>query len=312
MPADGARRAQAGTQLQGSIRHIAAITAGLLLAGLVLATVVLVGEPVAAHGPGESPGSALAEARPAAAALSAVRGGTASLQGPPTPAASAAYAIPVYRHGSRTARLVALTFDDGFSPSATLRILQVLEREDVVATFFPYGWAVSRNASVWRRVADAGHPIANHTQSHRVLTRLSEAQVLRELTDARRTVERVTGKSMAPLLRPPGGAWNAATARAAKKAGIRAIVLWDVDPQDWRGLSARTISARSVVGTNGSIVLLHAGPAATASALRSIIRSYRSRGFEFVTVPQILGLEELPGAASTVGAGTASRMWLSR
>jgi len=211
-------------------------------------------------------------------------------------------AVPVYRHGARTVRLVALTFDDGYSPTATLKILQILQSERVPATFFPYGWAVNRNPSVWRMVADAGYPIGNHTQSHRVLTRLSESQVVRELTDARRTVERVTGRPMVPLVRPPGGAWNAATARAAKAAGFGGIVLWDVDPHDWRGRSASIIAARATGGTNGSIVLLHAGPKATPLALRAIIRSYRARGFAFVTVSQVLGLEPLPGATGTLDA----------
>ena len=279
---------------RGSLRpglHIA------LAAALVITLAVPFAAPAAAHGPADAGGAAILGGAPATRDVAA--GSPAGL----APSA-ASYAIPIYRHGSRAKRLVALTFDDGFNPTATLKILGILESENVVATFFPYGWAVSRNASVWRRVAAAGHSIANHTQGHKVLTRLSHAQVVKELTDARRTVERVTGKKMVPLLRPPGGAWNAATARAAKAAGIRGIVLWDVDPQDWRGYSASTIAARSVVGKNGSIVLLHAGPSATASALRSIIRSYRSRGFSFVTVEQILGLASLPDEAAS-GRGTA-------
>jgi peptidoglycan/xylan/chitin deacetylase (PgdA/CDA1 family) len=220
-------------------------------------------------------------------------------------------AVPVYRHGSRAKRLVALTFDDGYNPTATLKILEVLQAEGVIATFFPYGWAVSSHPAVWRRVAQAGYPIANHTQSHRVLTRLSESQVIKELSDARRTVERITGRAMVPLVRPPGGAWNAVTARAAKAAGFQGIVLWDVDPQDWRGLSAATITARSTIGRNGSIVLLHAGPAGTPAALRSIIRSYRSRGFRFVTVSQILGLQPLATRTEEhrPGNGLAAASW---
>jgi peptidoglycan/xylan/chitin deacetylase (PgdA/CDA1 family) len=251
------------------------------VAVLALAAVLLVplAAPAAAHEPslGPSPAQASAVVKPKPA-------------------------VPVYRHGPRAERIVALTFDDGYSPSATLKILQILQSERVPATFFPYGWAVNRNPSVWRKVADAGYPIGNHTQSHRILTRLSESQVVKELTDARRTVERVTGRPMVPLVRPPGGAWNAATARAVKAAGFRGIVLWDVDPQDWRRASASTVASRATGGTSGSIVLMHAGSAATPSALRSIIRSYRARGFRFVTVSQILGLEPPANAASALGA----------
>jgi peptidoglycan-N-acetylglucosamine deacetylase len=263
-------------------------------ATLALSAVLLVGPaaPVAAQEPAGIAGSA-GIAGPAGAGPTEPPGGAA------TAVVKARTAVPVYRHGPRTVRLVALTFDDGYSPTATLKILEVLQSERVPATFFPYGWAVNRNPSVWRKVADAGYPIGNHTQSHRVLTHLSERQVIRELTDARRTIERVTGRPMVPLVRPPGGAWNAATARAAKAAGFGGIVLWDVDPQDWRGRSASTIASRAGGGTSGSIVLLHAGPRATPLALRAIIRSYRARGFTFVTVSQVLGLEPPADATGT-------------
>ncbi len=270
-------------------------------ATLALSAVLLVepAAPVAAQEPSVIAGPA-GIVGPAGAIPREPPGGAATAVVKPKPA------VPVYRHGARTARLVALTFDDGYSPTATLKILQILQSERVPATFFPYGWAVNRNPSVWRRVADAGYPIGNHTQSHRVLTRLSESQVVRELTDARRTVERVTGRPMVPLIRPPGGSWNAATARAVKAAGLRGIVLWDVDPQDWRGRSASIITARAAGGTSGSIILLHAGPKATPLALRAIIRSYRARGFMFVTVSQVLGLEPLAGATGATGAPAAA------
>jgi peptidoglycan/xylan/chitin deacetylase (PgdA/CDA1 family) len=220
----------------------------------------------------------------------------ASLPGSPAPVAApvagagtiAASSTTVYRHGSRARRVVALTFDDGYSPTATLEILRILEAEHVPATFFPYGWAVRANPAVWRRVAADGYEIGNHTQAHRDLARLTYRQALEQLTTAQSTIERVTGRPMTTLFRPPYGSYTAATLRAAGAAGYDALVLWDVDTRDWSGVSSSTITARATAGGNGSIVLMHAGPAATPHALRAIIRSYRARGFDFVSLTELL------------------------
>jgi peptidoglycan/xylan/chitin deacetylase (PgdA/CDA1 family) len=90
-------------------------------------------------------------------------------------------------------------------------------------------------------------------------------------------------------MRPPYGAYSTATRHAALLAGYSALALWDVDTRDWSGISASAIVARAIVGTHGSIVLMHAGPANTPAALRRIIANYRSRGYRFVTVPALLG-----------------------
>jgi peptidoglycan/xylan/chitin deacetylase (PgdA/CDA1 family) len=92
-------------------------------------------------------------------------------------------------------------------------------------------------------------------------------------------------------MRPPGGLWDEATRVAASLAGEPTIVLWDVDTNDWTGIGARRIRASALSGTRGSIVVLHTSSIATVRALPGIIRGYRKRGFEFVTVGQLLGIE---------------------
>ncbi len=89
-------------------------------------------------------------------------------------------------------------------------------------------------------------------------------------------------------MRPPGGSYTKATAQAIARAGYSTIVLWDVDARDWAGGSASTIRVRAIRGTNGSIVLMHAGPTNTVKALPAIIASYKARGFHFVTIPELL------------------------
>jgi peptidoglycan/xylan/chitin deacetylase (PgdA/CDA1 family) len=199
--------------------------------------------------------------------------------------------VPVFAHGSRAQHVIALTFDDGYSPSATAQILAILESEHVAATFFPYAAAVQRAPSLWRSVAAAGYPIANHTATHPDLTTLSAGRVRAQLEEARTTIERITGFPMVDVFRPPYGAWNASVLREAAAAGCLAAVLWDVDTRDWTGIPAATIAARAEAGTNGSIVLMHAGPAQTPRALPAIIEWYRSRGYGFVTIPELLGAQ---------------------
>jgi peptidoglycan/xylan/chitin deacetylase (PgdA/CDA1 family) len=224
---------------------------------------------------------------------------TQASMAPPTPAApsqatntASTTSVPtrlrVVYHGDRHRKVVALTFDDGYSPTALRQILAILKRDKVGATFFPYGWAVHQDPAGWHMVVAAGYPIGNHTLSHPLLTRLTYAQVITEMIRGRRTIDLYSGGRSADYMRPPGGALNAATARAILKAGYPTIVMWDVDTLDWQRPSVATIVARAIRGTNGSIVLMHSGPRNTPRALPAIIASYRARGFTLVTISELL------------------------
>jgi peptidoglycan/xylan/chitin deacetylase (PgdA/CDA1 family) len=206
---------------------------------------------------------------------------------PPAASGSSARA---FRSGPRTDKVIALTFDDGYSPSETRAIFRILQAEHVQATFFPYARAMTQDPALWRQIAAAGYPIGNHTYSHANLTHLSAAGVVAELSTARSTIARITGRREPPILRPPYGAYTAATRRASLLAGYPTLALWDVDTRDWSGISASAIVSRAIAGTRGSIVLMHAGPRNTPAALRRIIADYRSRGYRFVTVPALLGI----------------------
>ena len=228
--------------------------------------------------PAATPALVVARPTPSPAAVTAT----------PSPKIATGGAAKAVYNGSRAKKVVALTFDDGYNPVALRQILAILKREKVVATFFPYGWAVHKDVEGWHMVVAAGYPIGNHTLSHAILTSLTPDQVTDQLVRGRRTIDLYSGGTSVPLMRPPGGAFNAVTARAIAKAGYRTIVMWDVDTFDWKGPSAATILARATKGTNGSIVLMHSGPLNTPKALPGIIASYRARGFTFVTVPQLL------------------------
>jgi peptidoglycan/xylan/chitin deacetylase (PgdA/CDA1 family) len=186
--------------------------------------------------------------------------------------------------------VVALTFDDGWDGPNTLRILKILRNGHVNATFFPLGRAIEIAPSAWRTVVEAGYPIADHTYDHATLAGRCYRTQLAELTRFEATVQRVLGVTPLPVTRPPGGAYDVATRRAADGAGDRALVLWDVDTRDWTGVRAATITSTALAGQSGSIVLMHTYPDATAAALPGIIAGYRARGFGFVTIGQMLGI----------------------
>jgi peptidoglycan/xylan/chitin deacetylase (PgdA/CDA1 family) len=196
----------------------------------------------------------------------------------------------VYRVRTRE-KVVALTFDDGWSPPAGRLILATLLQEHVAATFFVNAMYVSRDPALWRDIAAAGFPIGNHTYDHRNLTKLPAAEVEADLWRDAHVFQELTGYSMDPIVRPPYGARDAAVDAAALAAGYPTEILWDVVAGDTTpGRSdARQIASASA-GRPGSIVLMHVGPASTPRILAAVIARYRARGFRFVTIPELLAL----------------------
>lgn len=194
----------------------------------------------------------------------------------------------IVHHGSRSRPVVALTFDDCRDREAVLALVRTLRREGVPATFFPYGYAVRRSPDLWAEVAAAGFPIGNHTLSHPNLVRLAEGAVRYQFRAWRRIVEPIVGAAAIPYARPPYGAFNVTTARAAAQEGYPTLVLWEIDTRDWTRPPAAVIARRAGQGTNGSIILMHCGPRQTVDALPVIIAGYRARGFGFVTIPELV------------------------
>jgi peptidoglycan/xylan/chitin deacetylase (PgdA/CDA1 family) len=228
---------------------------------------------------------------------------------PPARAAEPAVIPPVPEviwHGSRAERVVALTFDDGWSPQTLRRIYRILVRERVPATFFVTGIYVRRAPALWRTIAAAGFPLANHSYLHRDTRDLTPRVAALDLALTREVVERATGRPMLPCYRPPYGARNPATDRRAAAAGFPCIVLWDTTASDTtRGATVADVVRGASAGRSGSIVLLHAGPAVTPRALPVIIERYRARGFRFVTIPELLGASA--GVVAPVPPGAPAR-----
>jgi peptidoglycan/xylan/chitin deacetylase (PgdA/CDA1 family) len=210
-----------------------------------------------------------------------------SLVGGCQPAPTGIMPAVVASHGARTQKVVALTFDDGTNSANVLKILKILQHEHTNATFFPTGRSVELDPDLWRKVAQAGFPIGDHTYSHRSLLGLCYADQLAELIRAKTVLDGL-GIPMLPAMRPPYEEFDDTTLLAATSAGAGTVVLWDVDTLDWTGVRASTIVARALAGREGSIVLMHTAPTTTSTALATIIDRYRHRGFTFVTIGTLL------------------------
>ena len=185
-------------------------------------------------------------------------------------------------------KVIALTFDDGWGAQNCRQIADVLDRYEIAATFFLNGAYIRRNAKIFRSIG-ARHAIGNHTYSHPDLRGLSDAAIERELERNRKTIERITGRPIAPLLRPPYGSYDARVAKVAGRLGYGHIVLWNLSVGDTGAhATARGSAIAALRGGPGSIILMHCGPDLTPTMLPVVIERFACRGFSFATVEELL------------------------
>lgn len=185
-------------------------------------------------------------------------------------------------------KVIAFTFDDGWGAQNCREIADVLDRYAIPATFFLNGAYIRRNAAIFRAIG-ARHSIGNHTYSHPDLRGLSNAAIVRQLERNRKTIERITGRPIAPLLRPPYGAYDARVAKVAGGLGYGHIVLWNLSVGDTGAhATVRGSAIAALRGGPGSIILMHCGPDLTPKMLPVVIERYACRGFSFATVEELL------------------------
>lgn len=165
-------------------------------------------------------------------------------------------------------------------------MLELLRRYDAKATFFAVGSAVDARPALARRIVRDGHMLGNHTYTHADLTRMSAGRFFQEVDRTRMAIRRATGTTTR-WLRPPYGATSASTRALAERRGYR-LVLWDVDPQDWRRPGAESIAANVLAGVRpGANVLFHDGGgdrSQTLAALRRILPALSARGYAFAAL----------------------------
>ena len=196
--------------------------------------------------------------------------------------------LPVRAEQSTEAPRVALTFDDGPHPGRTKRILALLDRYSVKATFFILGCNAEYYPEPLALAVAAGHEIEDHSFDH--VTRGKTALELENsITKTARIIEQASGRSPR-FFRPPEGKCTPELNEALSVLGYESV-FWTVDSRDWTGKPAEAI-ARDVLAQvkDGDVLLFHDYTCPgenTLHALEKIIPALLSRGYRFVTVEEM-------------------------
>lgn len=190
-------------------------------------------------------------------------------------------------------KVIALTFDDGPWPQSTAQVLDILQKNNVKGTFFVVGQNIKNYPDLLKRVAAEGHAIGNHTWHHRY--HFMNPQVAAyEVANTTDLIYKVTGVKT-NLFRPPGGIMNNGVANYARNSKY-AIIMWSSDSIDYsQPRVPNLINNVFRTAKPGGIVLMHDGGgnrSRTIEALPGIISKFRNQGYSFVTVPELLEMQD--------------------
>jgi peptidoglycan/xylan/chitin deacetylase (PgdA/CDA1 family) len=206
------------------------------------------------------------------------------------------------------ARQIALTYDDGPNDPHTLRLLEVLAKYGAQATFFFIGRYVQQRPEIACDVLKAGHAVGNHSFTHPFLTLQSETEIRTELSRCNSALNEAGG-AHSSLFRPPFGGRRPAVLRIARELRLEPI-MWSVTGYDWNAAPAMVIEqkiAKQIRG--GDVILLHDGGhkqlgadrSQTVLATERLLVRLKSVGYEFVTIPRMMGKEAVRNRSSVAG-----------
>ena len=182
---------------------------------------------------------------------------------------------------------IAITFDAAWTNQDTDELIKILKKHNAKATFFIVGdWAEKFPESV-KAFYNAGHTIANHSDTHKAFSKCSREEIHEEIVNCNKKLETITGDK-ATLLRVPSGDYTDQSIEVANNLEMYTIQ-WNVDSLDYTGLSVDEIVQRVLSRTeNGSIVLFHNGVENTAEALDTILTELSAQGYSFVSVNDLI------------------------
>lgn len=179
---------------------------------------------------------------------------------------------------------IALTFDDGPHPFYTEQLLNGLRERDAKATFFITGENVETYPEIVKKIHEEGHLIGNHTYSHTQLTSRNQEKFKQEIIKTNEVIKEVTGEDTI-YVRPPYGSWN----KEFEKELNMFPVLWTIDPLDWCSNDVSCIVKNVCAkAEENDIILMHDQYKSTITAALKIVDELQSRGYEFVTVDELM------------------------
>ncbi len=184
---------------------------------------------------------------------------------------------------------VALSFDAAWGNEDTKLLMDILAKHDVKVTFFMTGGWVSNFPEDVKYIASQGHDLGNHSDNHKNMSQLSDAEIRSELQLVHDRVKELTGQEM-DLFRPPYGDYDDQVVTVSREMGYYPVQ-WDVDSLDWKDYGAESIISTVLnhrhLG-NGSIILMHNGAKYTPAALEAVITGLQSAGYELVPISRLI------------------------
>lgn len=194
--------------------------------------------------------------------------------------------LPIYSVETQEKK-VAITFDAAWTNQDTDELIEILKKHNATATFFIVGdWAEKFPESV-KAFYDAGHTIANHSDTHKAFSKCSREEIKEEIVNCNEKLEKITGEKVT-LLRAPSGDYTNESLEVTESLNMH-MIQWDNDSLDYTGLTVDEIVSRVTSrARNGSIILFHNGVDTTAAALDQILTELENQGYSFVSVNDLI------------------------
>ena len=201
--------------------------------------------------------------------------------------AAKARKLPVYSVDRGGEKKIAISFDAAWGADKTRKIVEILNARNVKATFFLVGFWVDAYKEETAFLADSGMEIGNHSKNHLHMSGLNEDKLREEIEYVNTAVRSLTGVTP-KVFRAPFGEYNDRVLTAVESAGMIPIQ-WDVDSLDWKGISAAEIVRRITQKTKeGSIILCHNNSDHILEALPTVLDDLIAKGYEFVTMSELI------------------------
>ena len=198
-----------------------------------------------------------------------------------------------YFLGDTSKKTVYLTFDAGYENGYTTKILDVLKKQNVPATFFILEHYIDANPEIVKRMSNDGHIVGNHTSTHPNITKISNTKLINEVDNLSIKFQNLTGKRLDPYFRPPEGSYTYNKLQTLQYLGYNTI-LWSVAYADWDENNQPSYeSALNILNKrmhNGAIILLHPTSSTNAGILDTFITNLKNQGYEFAylsSLPQL-------------------------
>ena len=200
----------------------------------------------------------------------------------------------IFRKNENSSMKIALTFDDGPHPVQTPEILEILDKYDIKATFFTVGINAENYPNTLEMISKRGHEIGNHTFTHPQVSSLAPTTLKSEVEKCESTIFGLTDRKT-KIFRPPEGMIDSDVKKVLGELDYK-VILWDIDTRDWAHTDPKVIAENVLSNiSSGDIILMHdyiAYNSPTAKALDIFIPELLNRGYSFVVISELIGINE--------------------